>query len=558
MAWATWAAGAAALLLMGAHCAAIYTESLHWDELGLFYRAAETWRTGVIDAGGRPGLAAVLPGPLVRGCSDVLAVVHAGRWATAIATFAYVAGLFMALRSVLQGLVERPAKSALFGVALLVGVPIFHRWSVQVRSDQWCLALGLWGAVALIASQRKTWLAAIAGVLFGVGYLFTQKVAYVAGLALLLAAARQQLTGSFSWRRELARGAWLAAAADAVIAAFTLWKNARFTPRLGADNFEAAAFYRDMLGYGPYVRMLDMMIVHLIVVALMVFAFVKRPAPEHRRLLGFAALAIAMGLGVVVVHTSAFAYFWMTLGLFPAVAGALALEPIERAFSSRRIASLLTAAMFIALLAGAVPAIARRAADTQRVQRDAYAFIEASFPREAFGFHPEGGLFCRPDPDPFRFFFSLQLAYELKAPGAVDRFVQRFVDKPVSFLVATHRLNGFPKPVQRFWRDHYLLYGPAVMIPGFTLRAETAQTLKVSVIVPGEYRWAPADGAPAIELDGAPLKAGGKRWLARGVHEVRATAPFKLGFLALAMASPPRPAGDYYPADMLREITLRD
>jgi len=140
--WLAWVAGAGAVLLIGAHCAAIYTESIHWDELALFYRAAETWRTGVMDAGGRPGLAAVLPGPLVRGCSDAIAVVHEGRWATAFATFAYLAGLIIALRTVLNGVVERPLKCALFGVMLLVGVPIFHRWSVQVRSDQWCLALG--------------------------------------------------------------------------------------------------------------------------------------------------------------------------------------------------------------------------------------------------------------------------------------------------------------------------------------------------------------------------------------------------------------------------------
>jgi len=41
------------------------------------------------------------------------------------------------------------------------------------------------------------------------------------------------------------------------------------------------------------------------------------------------------------------------------------------------------------------------------------------------------------------------------------------------------------------------------------------------------------------------------------MHDIRVAAPFRLGFLALAMTSPPNPAGEYYPADVLREITMQ-
>jgi hypothetical protein len=171
-----WLLGALALWFATAHCAAIYTEAINWDELALMNRAQRTIEAGELRGGGRPGLGTLLFAPLVKGCDDEIAVIHVARWMTAAATAAYLIGLFVLLRNVLSGYRARPSLDAAFGVALLVCVPVFVRWSLQVRTDQWAIACGLWGGVALLASARRPALSLLAGALFGTGWLFTQKL----------------------------------------------------------------------------------------------------------------------------------------------------------------------------------------------------------------------------------------------------------------------------------------------------------------------------------------------------------------------------------------------
>src|SRR5258708_13277631 len=85
------------------------------------------------------------------------------------------------------------AHDAWLGAALPGLFPAFLEWSIQVRTDQVALAGGAWGAVLLLASRRRAWLALVAGVAFGVGWLGTQKLAYIPVLAALLTAAHPPL-----------------------------------------------------------------------------------------------------------------------------------------------------------------------------------------------------------------------------------------------------------------------------------------------------------------------------------------------------------------------------
>ena len=59
----------------------------------------------------------------------------------------------------------------------------------------------------------------------------------------------------------------------------------------------------------------------------------RAPAPASagasRPTLLLAFAVLALGAGVAAFHAGAFFYFWMTLGLFPAVAFALALAPLR-------------------------------------------------------------------------------------------------------------------------------------------------------------------------------------------------------------------------------------
>src|SRR5262249_7530528 len=134
-------------------------------------------------------------------------------------TWGYLAGVFALLFALMPEDRHR-AHDAALGTALLGLLPAFLEWSIQVRTDQVALLGGSWGAAALVASRRRPWLALAAGAALGVGWLGTQKLAYVAALGALLAAGDLALRGEWRGRRELARAGGAALGALVVLAAW--------------------------------------------------------------------------------------------------------------------------------------------------------------------------------------------------------------------------------------------------------------------------------------------------------------------------------------------------
>ncbi|MBW2694239.1 MAG: hypothetical protein JRE57_16690, partial [Deltaproteobacteria bacterium] len=176
-----WALGLAVAAFAALRIAAVYTVAGNWDEFGLFENASITHETGVLNGGGRPGLAQLVVLPLVADCDDEIEVLQRARLLWVFITLAYLIGVGV-LVWYLKPERERRLADALLAVGLLALVPAFLEWSIQVRTDQIALAGGVWGGVALLVSTRRPILALVAGILFGIGLLSTQKLIYVAAL----------------------------------------------------------------------------------------------------------------------------------------------------------------------------------------------------------------------------------------------------------------------------------------------------------------------------------------------------------------------------------------
>ena len=81
------------MLVVGLRIAAVFSESINWDELNLVHNAAWTHQSGELHAGGRPGLAVLILLPLVADCEDEVAVVRRARLLWVVFSLALVAGL---------------------------------------------------------------------------------------------------------------------------------------------------------------------------------------------------------------------------------------------------------------------------------------------------------------------------------------------------------------------------------------------------------------------------------------------------------------------------------
>ncbi len=558
---AGWVAALSGLGLFAAsRAASIASTAVNWDEFALLDRVARTARTGIPETGGRPGLAETLLLPLVSACSDEIATARMARWLWLGLTLCFLGGLYAMLLELLRGRPQR-RHDALFGVALLALVPAFLEWSLQVRTDQLALAGGVWGGMLLLASQRRVPLALAAGILFGVGYLGSQKLLYPAVLAGLLVAGRAWLERDLRPLREALRATLCLAGFGLVFAAFRAALGAAFdvptghpsqrvmTPYQVGRGLDLFEFYRRSLGFSQYRAMLPTLLPHALLLAAStaagVLAWRRRAERGPTLLLVFAVLAL--GAGIAAFHAGAFFYFWMTLGLFPATAFALALGPLRDALlpagaRQRRLAAgLLWAALVIP---GAVKATSLLA-DTQGVQRESLAFIRRNFAPGDAGFHPERALFCSPAAAPLPLYFSQTIFRDFVGPEKdvnLAHLEQRFRREPIKFLVQSFRLNQFPIELRRFWAENYQPYRASVFVAGRRLAGASGTTSGFELIVPGRYRWLPLDTPRRVRIDQTLLGAGDVVALAPGPHTAGFLEDATGGMLVLELQDPPGPA----------------
>jgi hypothetical protein len=565
-----WLALAAALLAFGAlRAATVFTVAFNWDEFALFNDVARTAADGQLYASGHPGLPQAALLPLVRGCSDEIAVGRIARGAWLLLTWGYLAGVFTLLWQILPGDRHRLHDAAL-GTALLGLLPAFLEWSIQVRTDQVALVGGVWGAVALLASRTRPWLALAAGVAFGIGWLGTQKLAYVAALAALLAAGDSFVRGEWRPRRELARAGGLALSAALVLVAWRVAMQSAFelapghaavsgtSPESLRSYLDIFDFYRATIGYSQYRDALPTLVPHAALfaamIAISVIQLVDLRSPAARcaelaracKLLVLAWAVLALGLAVALFHAAAFAYFLMTLGLFAAAGLALALPALRSAAAERwpDAARLAAPVLWAALLLGAGMQTTLALHDSQAVQRESLRFVHRNFAPDRAGFQPETALFCGVK-QPIGLWFSQLIYRTFEGPQrerAIERMIARFRAEPVHYLVHSFRLNQFPAPLREFWDTHYQPYRASVFVAGRFLKGNAGESTGFDLIMDGPYRWIPVGDEHAISIDGEPLAPTQVRFLRAASHTAAFAANGTRGVLVLALEEPPRDA----------------
>jgi hypothetical protein len=488
-----------ALLLAGlliAHLVAVFTENINWDEFVLLSRAADTLRTGHLRSGGRPGLGTLILIPFVDSCTNSVSAVRGARLLWVGFTVALVSGFWVLLASLWSGSRDRFDRAAV-GVALFVFVPAFLRFSIQVRTDQPAIALGLWGGVALLASRRRPPWALLAGICYGIGLLFSQKLIYVAALTGIVTLGDLLLRRELRIGRELARLGLCAAGGLAVLIAYRALLPLFLEPtRLEtfSSGLSSFAHYRADFGFGFYGLMLPTLVPHFILLALLLNATItadRSDEPRWRHLL-FAWGIVALGTAVMFFHAAALPYFWMTLGLFPAAAIAIGLEPIRSYFPHARDRRILVSSVFLFLVIQATLTAGALLRNTQRVQQDSLAFIDRNFNEDQEGYHPERALLCRDPEDPFATVGTgvvLKTRYWGSDRGAQSaRLIGEFRQRPVVFILDSYRLGLFPPEVTAFWQANYRRYYESVWLPALHVAGSEGARREFAVLVPGTYR----------------------------------------------------------------------
>jgi len=548
-----WALGLAVALFTALRIAAVYSAAGNWDEFGLFENSSITHETGILTGGGRPGLAQLAVLPIVADCHDEISVLRQARLIWVFITLAYLVGVGVFAWQ-LQLEPQRSLADALLAVALLAMVPAFLEWSIQVRTDQIALAGGIWGGVALLASKRRPALALVAGLSLGIGFLASQKLLYVAALVSLCGLAQIDFGRQLQLRREALRTGLCALGFAACVLALYVAKPREIAMapdptvlsaevvRHGLSSFD---FYRKTIGWSQYRAMLPTLIPHFLLLGGLVAFTIAALRRRERRHPGMtlAWLILILGAALGAFHAAAFAYFWMTLGLFPALAFALARRPICGLLPDRRsVRQLAIAGFWLALAGPGLLEMIIMLQDTQKVQRDSFDFIHSNFRPSDAGFQPESALFCRGEGQPLQHYFSADIYRRLGRPGSEPnraRLIEQFRDEPILFIVESFRLNQFPVEVRRFWADNYQPYRASVFVAGRRLEGRAGSSSEFELVAPGAYRWLPIASAPPIVLDGRRLGAGEVVTLASGPHVADFTDDVPGGILVLALNQPP-------------------
>jgi uncharacterized membrane protein (UPF0136 family) len=525
----------------------IFTESVNWDEFALLHRAYLTGDTGELVGGGRPGLGTLLLVPFAAGCRNAIeAIVHARVLWTGIVVASTVAFWFL-LRSMLPP--SRHRWLALTtGVALWTLAPAFLRYSIQVRTDQPAILLGLLGGLALLASRRRPAWAAAAGFLLGVGFLFSQKLLYVAGLVGAMALGQLLIRAEWNMKREGVRAALTAAAFLLVIVAYReLMLRVASAPAMlpvsGAMN--AFDYYRQQWGWSLYRAMLPTLFPQILGMACAVAAtagWLHQRGQGGRQLLTAWTIAF-IGLVVLAFHAARFPYFYMVFGLFPAVIAALSVGPVMDRIENARFRALLMTAIWVPLVTFALLQSWILTRNTQSIQNESLAFVARNFPPDARGFQAQGVFICRADPDPFPVRFRQHALAEFGGPDGTARahaLIDEFRRRPVSFLIPP--TDNYTDGFSNFLATRYVHYSGSVHVAGRTVRGEPGTAAAIEVVVPGTYVWRPSGlRAPAIEIDGSLLEPGDTVVLPdRRTYSISLTQGGE-GMLVLSLPEPPEP-----------------
>jgi hypothetical protein len=320
------------------HYLHIFSEVINWDEFAMLERAERSSRFGTVVGSGRPGLVTILLIPFVEGCVDAARSVVQARLFWMAITVAYLIGVYFLVRRwfVHVGRIDEGRAQGLIAVALLAFLPAFVVWSVQVRSDQAALAAVVWGGVLLLSTSYRK--AAVAGALFAVALLCTQKGAYAIALCGVLfttaSAARVWATASANRAELILAVGRLAVTGTALI--LVLGSYALLVPEAAqlasggavVSGLETMNWYRATQGYRVYTQYMptDWSCIgcfSLILILWTLRAAYRRDALEYALLI-CCWLVLLLGLIVIRFHGSSFPYFLMTAGLFPAIALSMA------------------------------------------------------------------------------------------------------------------------------------------------------------------------------------------------------------------------------------------
>lgn len=544
---------------------AVFTEAINWDEFALLDRVQAFLRVGQLQGGGRPGLVELVLAPFARGCEDAVSTLRVARLLWLGITAALLAAVYVLARR-LRRTVGFDAGAAL-AVAVLGCVPVFLRWSLQVRTDQPALALAAWGGVALLANRRPS--ALLGGLLVGAGALFSQKAVYAGALVGLLAVLDWWRAPDFGERRSwqsvaeraglfLLGGALALVAYRYVLPLFVQLPRTVMTLERGLDVF---AHYRRMFGFVVYRRMLPTLVPQLALLGALVLASVRfAREPKLRRAVISTWAVLALGLAVGLFHAAAFPYFWMTLGLFPALAAALAFEPLTALVPDEQRRRWAWSGLLMLLLGPAAWTSLSLQEDTQVEQRDSLTFIARNFPEPARGFQAEGALACRKDPAPFPVYFTEHIARRFSGPERavnIAALEHEFRSRPVEFIVATHVFHQFPQELRDFWGAHYVPYGAQVFVPGRVMSGRAGTSASFETFRSGRYRWFVPPGAAGgrLAVDGRALHSGEIMDLAAGTHRLQLVDAAEAGLFALALDEAPAPSdAPFYSVEQVREI----
>ena len=530
---------------------AVFHQNVNWDEFALLQRAVASARSGVLEGGGRPGLATLVLIPFAEGCRNAVDALVQARMLWAGFVFAAGAVYWFLLRAALPG-VSDAWQGAALGLALWVMVPVFLVSSTQVRTDQPALLFALLAGLALVHSRRLPALALAAGVLAGVGFLFSQKAVYVAGLVGILAVADLLFRHEFRGKREFVRvGLVLVGGVGTLFAFRAMVAATGGSPTIvpGSGQLGTFDFYRQMVGWREYRQMLPLLAPHLLALATLLAVSLSwiLGRREHGRELVAAWAVCLAGALVLAFHAGRFSYFHMTAGLFPATVGALVIGPALarlRGFVPR--ASLLVV-FWAPLVAGAILTTFLTMRPGQTHQREAIAFVDRSFDPEARGYDAVGVLACRLDPDPFPVRFAEHVWAEYGGPNREARamaLIEAFRAREVAFMMLPLEHESYPQTVRDFWDARYLPYHGAVRVPGREVRGGAGWAGSFEVIAPGEYRWMTDGGSPSLLVNGRVLQPG-ERVMLSSTGRVDLTLPDGgAGWFVIALDEPPTPESE--------------